>query len=284
MPTLTLNAELRTDPTQSTELRARYARAAGGRFKVLRRILINGIVEEDMLGLVPRPRITLFQLQHGGSSAIPPTPRLRHLPSNEAKTAAFLTWLRELEQALLLEDEGEFQQQFLRGAYVKGLRQADIKMRREGISVHRERISSILRQPAHTAALSMLFISNFQELRGITAAADQAISRILIDGFVLGWGPREIGRQISREIERIGIVRATALARTQIIRAHAEATLNRFEQTGLRLVVAQVEFATAADDRVCPTCEALEGNVFTIDEAHGIIPVHINCRCAWLPA
>jgi len=34
---------------------------------------------------------------------------------------------------------------------------------------------------------------------------------------------------------------------------------------------------------VCSECSDLEGNVYTIKEAHGMIPLHPNCRCAWKP-
>jgi intein/homing endonuclease len=37
------------------------------------------------------------------------------------------------------------------------------------------------------------------------------------------------------------------------------------------------EFVTAGDDRVCSQCEALEAQIFTIEEAQGIIPVHPSC-------
>lgn len=44
-----------------------------------------------------------------------------------------------------------------------------------------------------------------------------------------------------------------------------------------------LRFRTADDDDVCPTCEALEGNVYLIKEARGLIPVHPHCRCAFVP-
>jgi SPP1 gp7 family putative phage head morphogenesis protein len=48
-------------------------------------------------------------------------------------------------------------------------------------------------------------------------------------------------------------------------------------------VTVDAEYTTADDNKVCPKCRQLEGNVYTIDEARGIIPVHPNCRCAWNP-
>jgi SPP1 gp7 family putative phage head morphogenesis protein len=44
-----------------------------------------------------------------------------------------------------------------------------------------------------------------------------------------------------------------------------------------------VELVTAGDLRVCPMCQGLNGKVYTIKEARGLIPVHPQCRCAWVP-
>lgn len=44
-----------------------------------------------------------------------------------------------------------------------------------------------------------------------------------------------------------------------------------------------VGWATAGDDYVCPECEALEDQVFTLQTARGMLPLHPNCRCALYP-
>src|SRR5690606_28972829 len=41
---------------------------------------------------------------------------------------------------------------------------------------------------------------------------------------------------------------------------------------------------TAGDDSVCELCGSLEGVIFTVEEARGLLPRHPNCRCAWIPA
>lgn len=45
----------------------------------------------------------------------------------------------------------------------------------------------------------------------------------------------------------------------------------------------RAEFSTAGDDRVCSVCAGLEGEIYTLDEAADLIPVHPNCRCITLP-
>lgn len=41
---------------------------------------------------------------------------------------------------------------------------------------------------------------------------------------------------------------------------------------------------TAGDDRVCIICETLsEEGPYSLEEAQGLLPAHIDCRCAWVP-
>ena len=43
------------------------------------------------------------------------------------------------------------------------------------------------------------------------------------------------------------------------------------------------EWMTAGDQRVCARCQANEGHRFTIEQARNMIPLHPQCRCAWVP-
>jgi SPP1 gp7 family putative phage head morphogenesis protein len=80
----------------------------------------------------------------------------------------------------------------------------------------------------------------------------------------------------------VGIKRARVLTRTEVINAHAEATLNSYTEAGLEGVTVNAEYTTAGDNKVCPKRRKLEGKVYTIAEARGVIPMHPNCRCAWI--
>lgn len=67
------------------------------------------------------------------------------------------------------------------------------------------------------------------------------------------------------------------------IAAHAEGQLDAFEDLGVPAVGIRAEFKTVGDQRVCPECKSMEGQVYSIEEARGIIPVHPRCRCSWVP-
>jgi hypothetical protein len=59
----------------------------------------------------------------------------------------------------------------------------------------------------------------------------------------------------------------------------------RAERAEARLApLGEVEILTAGDEDVCPICEeiSLEGP-YDIDDAQGLIPAHVSCRCAFIP-
>src|SRR5690606_31878866 len=96
--------------------------------------------------------------------------------------------------------------------------------------------------------------------------------------------PTVIARKMRKTIVGMSKHRAERIARTEVIHAHAEGPLDSYERLGVEEVGLLAELSTADDDRVCPICSSkrLEGPV-QVSAAHGIIPLHPNCRCAWTP-
>jgi SPP1 gp7 family putative phage head morphogenesis protein len=120
-------------------------------------------------------------------------------------------------------------------------------------------------------------------LRGVTQEMAERMSQTLTDGLVQGKNPREIARDLAKAID-VGKKRAEMIARTEVIRAHAEGQLDVMERLGVEEVGVMVEWSTAGDDRVCPMCQPLEGIVMKIREARGTLPRHPLCRCSYIPA
>lgn len=283
------NAVLRRDPTRTTMLRAQYSAEFGRRFRRLKGLVNRTIVDNDALRLA------------GPSLAIRQAGPARDFGAltDAAKVTAFVAWLRSAIDAEVLEAQerdgpqvtrhSEWQRTYVVAAYVRGLTMANAALERVGIEISlglvRGRPELLATQSPHDAAIDLLLQRNFTELQGVTEAMAQQIQRELISGLQQGWNPRKVARSINDRVDKIGLTRARMIARTETIAAHAEATLNRYEQLGIEGVTAQVEFSTAGDDRVCTRCEGLEGRVMAVADARGIIPVHPNCRrcCAWLP-
>jgi hypothetical protein len=94
---------------------------------------------------------------------------------------------------------------------------------------------------------------------------------------------------VAGRMKAIGVTRGEAVAAVNTIGTNADATLAAFEEAGVEYVGVEAEkeltvaWLTAGDDEVCEDCEAMEGQAFSLEEATGMIPLHPNCRCAWIP-
>jgi SPP1 gp7 family putative phage head morphogenesis protein len=80
-----------------------------------------------------------------------------------------------------------------------------------------------------------------------------------------------------------GRQRARMIAQTETTRAYAEGNTASYRRSG---VVEQVEWRTANDERVCPTCGPLNGKRTTVGgtfEGGYSPPAHPRCRCWIVP-
>jgi len=73
-------------------------------------------------------------------------------------------------------------------------------------------------------------------------------------------------------------LRPNMIARTEVVRLSNEGLLDTYKENNIQ----KVRFLAALSERTCPQCEALNGQVFELNESRGIIPVHVACRCTWL--
>jgi SPP1 gp7 family putative phage head morphogenesis protein len=136
--------------------------------------------------------------------------------------------------------------------------------------------------PETAEKVQLLVGRTFDELEGITTDMSVRMGRILADGLTQGQHPMEMAEDLMEQVDMTER-RAETIARTEIIRAHAEGQLDAFDRLGVAEVGVEVEWATAGDDKVCEECASLGGDIYTIDDAHGMIPAHPNCRCAFKP-
>lgn len=256
----------KVDPTKTNGVRARFERELIRRFKKL---------AADAASVVSDPNF--LRLQGNDSSD---------------KVEKFLRWLRKKQDEEILEitkgspgksGDRRWSDLYLRSAYQKGLAQAYGNIRAKGIKVEQGFIDAAFYRPIHADRAGLIYTRAYRELKGITDSIDSKLSGVLAQGIIEGRHPKAIAREISKNILSIGTTRSKVIARTEVVRAHSEATLNSYEEAGIEGVDVQSEFTTSKDNKVCEKCSGLEGRTYTIQEARGIIPVHPNCRCAWLP-
>lgn len=215
--------------------------------------------------------------------------------SNPDKIEAFRNWLQSQLAYVSGErpTDNDWWNEYILQGYAKGAGRAyqDVKNagqwnKEQGAfysGTKEEFLRSSFAQPAQREKVKLLTSRVFTDLKGITDTMSQQLVRTLADGLVTGMGPRQLAKELSDRVDKIGITRANAMARTEIIRAHAEGQLDAFKNMGVEEIGVAVEWSTAGFN-VCPKCQALQGIVLKVDEAHGMIPRHPNCKCSFIPA
>ena len=114
--------------------------------------------------------------------------------------------------------------------------------------------------------------------KSINKTTLEALRRELALGFEAGESIQQLTKRIEGYFEGNARMRAEMVSRTEVISAFNEGHLHRYELEG----VDKSEFYAAPD--ACEECLPLDGQVYITKEAHGIIPVHPNCRCRWFGA
>jgi len=249
------------------------------RIKQLKSDIYRLIAIEDAFGLKPRRPFTF-------------NTRFKFL-TNDEKLKSFNAWLANQVKKGMLQVEAEgkpWTAKYIDSAYKKGRIDAFLKAHKKDYSKPEQWLAGqrdqFLRQafsqPETVSKLRLLYTRDYQQLKGITADIDSKLSRILATGIVNGTAPARLASQISKEIDGINKKRARLIAHVEVMHAHAEGTLDSYEELGVEGLRILAEWSTAGDKRVCPRCNDLSGKIFTIKRARGLLPLHPLCRCVWL--
>ena len=118
------------------------------------------------------------------------------------------------------------------------------------------------------------------------------IKRTILSGVATGRGADDIARDLGSVIEdkesfrhagskvfTKAQYRMEMIARTEVLRAHNQGRIKFHQQVGVR----KLEWMTMEDERTCPVCGGLEGEVFDTDRFPNQ-PAHPNCRCTSMVA
>ena len=287
----TLTEIARQDPTRTLSLRRSFEADIKRRFTQLKRAIIQAVAIDDIFGLKTRNPVTINQDLE---------PRQYEFMRSDAKVKAFMDWLKEMERKGILmttmgfgvTGEQPWTNIYIQSSYQRGISRARQELKKAGYDVPdamgfipggQDPIVLAFNAPFHADRVALAYTRTFSELQGITAAMDQQISRVLAQGLAEGISPYQIARNIVDRVDRIGMTRARMLARTEVVSAHHQATINEYEQWGVKGVSVLAEWLTAGFG-VCPQCLALAArSPYTLQEIRGLIPVHPNCRCTTIP-
>ena len=281
---------LRTDPTRTSLIRRRFQAEMMRRVKKLIAALREFLIEKDALGLKQKKLGFAILAEEAGH-------REFEFRTDAEKLEAFNNWLKQQVEANLLSPSPgtpagrPWLSEFIESAFKKGQLNAFLSSKQASLleqeGVGSQTMESFLRssfgQAEATSKARLLATRAFEDLKGVTSTMSSQMNQILAQGIIDGTGPAEIAREMVEKIGSLTEKRALVIARTETIAAHAEGQLDAFENLGVDELGVKAEWVTAGDDRVCPECHDMEGKVFDVEEARGLIPLHPNCRCTWVP-
>lgn len=117
-------------------------------------------------------------------------------------------------------------------------------------------------------------------LAGITRQFEQvslnAVRNLLVDGVIRGRSTKDIKIDLIKQFNVVPQI-AETIARTEVISAYRDGNLDRYRSSP---VVKAWEWSATLDERTCPVCIFLDGQIFPLDVPFAS---HPNCRCSPLP-
>ena len=129
---------------------------------------------------------------------------------------------------------------------------------------------------AHSKAAAWASRYSYELVRGINASTQARLQTAVDDWFK----ERTTLPDLVKELEpTFGRRRSKLIAQTETTRAAHEGSVAGYEQSG---VVAEMEWVTVNDERVCPTCGPLNGKRAPLRgsfEGGVRQPAHPGCRC-----
>ncbi len=295
---------LKMDPTRTATLRRKFTTDIKKRFARLKLKIRQLIHHNDALALKDRKPLTfkdalgVAKLIHNFNpkndhQKLTANVRDWEFATSSEKIQEFQKWLEEtIGQDITGPDAEALWKAYTQEGFAKGAgrafddtRQAAIDAEDDGEEADdvsdfyagskEEFLRSAFANEVSVDKVKLLAERTFTDLEGVTDVMSTKMSRILADGLVKGESPYDIAGDLEDELD-ISESRAEMIARTEIIRAHAEGQLEALDQLGVEEVGVMVEWSTTGDGLVCPECEAMEGVVMSLDEAAGQIPLHPN--------
>lgn len=126
-------------------------------------------------------------------------------------------------EALLLEGGREnlwFFQQYVKVAYARGTSQehANLKNQSPVYQAARKNAAEVIAQPAYLNRIALIAAREYEEMEGLSATVKKEMGKILVDGLARGRNPREIGKDLTRQLG-IEESRANRIARSEVTTA-----------------------------------------------------------------
>jgi hypothetical protein len=234
------------DPTKTNVLRATFVRDMDRRFNKIKKMIVEAVVTNDCFGLNPKIQ---------ANDSLPK--KAFQFSTNPDKVDKFMNWLnRQTEQELLTvqfrsqlgqASQAPWTNMYISDSYKRGIDRAAYEAKKGKVSgaktvAERGGIEAVMGTPIHMDRLGMLYTRTFTELKGITAAMDSQISKVLAQGIADGDAPSTIARKLTKTIGGgLDLVTKTKAGIDRLIPAQQRAkTMARTESKNTETLVWQV--------------------------------------------
>ena len=199
------DAERQLDPTGTSGLRRRMRVGLNQRLHAFTQLLRAALVAEDQWGLASTSVINVQALVLQGD-----------------RVHAFQAFTDELLRQTFMKDGGAWLRPYTELAYRKGFARA-MRLAKRDAAQDAQRIVTLWRK-------------SVVEMQGAMEALSQGIVRTFADAVLMKEKPGVAMRDMQAVMTRVQRRRFDALASITVVSAHAQATLDAFERTGVQLV------------------------------------------------
>ena len=250
-------------PTSTQTVTKRFEQRLRGVLERINAAIRTGIIEKDVFGL-----------REESDTLAVDEPNVFETDTNPQKIALFIRWLKTQLNQNFLTVVGPDRNEFIRQAYITGIRNANQQLGDLDISFVPDDMDETVGRPIHVSALKELYTRTYNNLKSVRDDVVDEVRDELVTGFQEGKSPTKIARSLTNRVDSIGKHRSTLIARSEIINAHTKGTLNQidkanedeFEGTDQELGVAHGMWDAARDGRVCKLCHALNRVRLTTSE------------------
>jgi hypothetical protein len=195
------------------------------------------------------------------------------------KQEGALEELKRQMQAHLLDDNADWQNQYIEAGYQRGMRDGSSDLAKAKITetaMAAGALAVLYATPAHQDRVQNLFTTALSGLRKITTEVTRQVAVLLPTT-----KKDDVAKMIIGRVEHIGKTRSTLLAKSDTVKSHHIAKLQMYREEAVTHVTVEVEWVLGPNP--CPICIGLSSNTYTINEIEGIIPVHPGCQCSTIP-
>jgi len=265
---------LRRDPTRSSPVRRAGRSQVNARVYALNKGLRQNIQEQDNIGLRKPDYVSWVEPIAGKLERS--EQMVRYLVEQTLATPP--DWLRGL----------------IENAIRRGVNQAGSEIKAAVDNIDTRELNQF-----HTA-------TSVVEVKGIAGETQRRVLRHIAAALEQQQSPNELMRELRMTLEKVTRARLILLVNTIMVKAVNAGKLHTYKLNGVSKVGiepewnpagftrrahdhgkwkdADVNVLTAGDDLVCDECEDIaDDGPYTLEEAAGLIPAHISCRCTFVP-